>query len=82
MKIVIERLENSHPGLAEFIRKICICYDPKSRQLTSIPSHGIIAIKGLDFMNSNGEVIKAPEPGRNDPCPCGSGEKYKKCCGR
>ncbi|EMR03430.1 zinc-dependent peptidase [Cesiribacter andamanensis] len=20
------------------------------------------------------------EPGRNDPCPCGSGEKYKKCC--
>ena len=19
--------------------------------------------------------------GRNDPCPCGSGEKYKKCCG-
>ena len=22
------------------------------------------------------------EPGRNDPCPCGSGLKYKKCCGR
>jgi uncharacterized protein YchJ len=22
-----------------------------------------------------------PEPGRNDPCPCGSGKKYKKCCG-
>jgi preprotein translocase subunit SecA len=21
-----------------------------------------------------------PSPGRNDPCPCGSGEKYKKCC--
>ncbi|MGY6412027.1 MAG: UPF0149 family protein [Alkalilacustris sp.] len=21
-------------------------------------------------------------PGRNDPCPCGSGRKYKKCCGR
>ncbi|MBR2837354.1 MAG: SEC-C domain-containing protein, partial [Kiritimatiellae bacterium] len=20
--------------------------------------------------------------GRNDPCPCGSGTKYKKCCGR
>jgi uncharacterized protein len=26
-------------------------------------------------------VRKAPEPGRNDPCPCGSGKKYKKCCG-
>ncbi len=24
----------------------------------------------------------APHVGRNDPCPCGSGKKYKKCCGR
>jgi len=24
---------------------------------------------------------KADKPGRNDPCPCGSGKKYKKCCG-
>lgn len=24
----------------------------------------------------------APRIGRNDPCPCGSGKKYKKCCGR
>ncbi len=23
----------------------------------------------------------APRPGRNEPCPCGSGKKYKKCCG-
>ena len=26
-------------------------------------------------------VVKAPKIGRNDPCPCGSGKKYKKCCG-
>ncbi|MFQ8600823.1 MAG: SEC-C metal-binding domain-containing protein, partial [Oscillospiraceae bacterium] len=26
-------------------------------------------------------VKKAAEPGPNDPCPCGSGKKYKKCCG-
>ena len=26
-------------------------------------------------------IRKASEPGRNDPCPCGSGKKYKKCCG-
>ena len=25
-------------------------------------------------------VIKGPKVGRNDPCPCGSGKKYKKCC--
>jgi len=27
-------------------------------------------------------VVKEKEVGRNDPCPCGSGKKYKKCCGR
>ncbi|MGN0356095.1 MAG: SEC-C metal-binding domain-containing protein [Muricoprocola sp.] len=27
-------------------------------------------------------VIKGPKIGRNDPCPCGSGKKYKKCCGK
>jgi len=25
---------------------------------------------------------EVPKVGRNDPCPCGSGKKYKKCCGR
>jgi tetratricopeptide (TPR) repeat protein len=27
-------------------------------------------------------VRKPPKVGRNEPCPCGSGKKYKKCCGR
>ena len=26
-------------------------------------------------------VVKGTKVGRNDPCPCGSGKKYKKCCG-
>lgn len=36
---------------------------------------------------SDGVMVK-PKPitvtkvGRNDPCPCGSGQKYKKCCGK
>ena len=35
---------------------------------------------------TEGEMVKAPplvsnKVGRNDPCPCGSGKKYKKCCG-
>ena len=25
---------------------------------------------------------EAPKVGRNDPCPCGSGKKFKKCCGK
>jgi len=27
-------------------------------------------------------AVAVKKPGRNDPCPCGSGKKYKKCCGR
>jgi tetratricopeptide (TPR) repeat protein len=27
-------------------------------------------------------ALEAKKVGRNDPCPCGSGKKYKKCCGR
>ena len=27
-------------------------------------------------------VVKGKKIGRNDPCPCGSGKKYKHCCGR
>ena len=27
-------------------------------------------------------VNKGKKIGRNDPCPCGSGKKYKKCCGK
>jgi hypothetical protein len=26
--------------------------------------------------------VRPPKIGRNDPCPCGSGKKYKKCCGK
>ena len=29
----------------------------------------------------SGTVVKGKKVGRNDPCPCGSGKKYKKCCG-
>ncbi|WP_349291374.1 SEC-C metal-binding domain-containing protein, partial [Planococcus beigongshangi] len=29
------------------------------------------------LMNRGDDMV-----GRNDPCPCGSGKKYKKCCGR
>ncbi len=32
--------------------------------------------------NKRQPIVKPEEPGRNDPCPCGSGKKYKRCCGR
>ena len=30
----------------------------------------------------SGTIVKGKKVGRNDPCPCGSGKKYKQCCGR
>ena len=35
---------------------------------------------GTDSVNKT--IRKGKKIGRNDPCPCGSGKKYKKCCGR
>jgi preprotein translocase subunit SecA len=47
---------------------------------------------GLTPEAANGKVEKSerqlpirkttPEVGRNEPCPCGSGKKYKNCCGK
>ena len=38
----------------------------------------------VDGVARRPKAYRRPEPkvGRNDPCPCGSGKKYKKCCGR
>ncbi len=47
--------------------------------------------RSTDDIEAEEELIKSTDkveplqadkaPGRNDPCPCGSGKKYKKCCG-
>ena len=46
----------------------------------------IWSLKGLtpaeSIARQKTTIIKDKEPGRNEPCPCGSGKKYKKCCGR
>ena len=35
------------------------------------------------FLSDNDTYRRfAPKTGRNEPCPCGSGKKYKHCCGR
>ncbi|MGD9641565.1 MAG: SEC-C metal-binding domain-containing protein [Elusimicrobiales bacterium] len=36
----------------------------------------------LVWLKTGRTVLVEPRPGRNELCPCGSGKKYKKCCGR
>ena len=38
-------------------------------------------LKGM-FEEPKEPYVRDVKIGRNDPCPCGSGKKYKKCCGR
>lgn len=45
--------------------------------------HGSASPMGAQSKPENVQVVRsAPKIGRNDPCPCGSGKKYKYCCGR
>lgn len=43
---------------------------------------GTVASSGKDEDTKRKPQIKSTKVGRNDPCPCGSGKKYKNCCGR
>ena len=43
---------------------------------SNIPQNGASSEKAKPIVN------EGPKVGRNDPCPCGSGKKYKNCCGR
>lgn len=41
------------------------------------------SVMGASSQPENVQVVRtSPKVGRNDPCPCGSGKKYKHCCGR
>ncbi|MFT4191256.1 MAG: UPF0149 family protein [Comamonas sp.] len=65
--------EDMPPGISEdrldlFGEAIWACYD--LRALWKSVGPRVLTVR------------KAPEPGRNDPCPCGSGKKYKQCHGR
>ena len=37
--------------------------------------------RGEDVPEAKTIKHEGDKTGRNDPCPCGSGKKYKKCCG-
>ncbi|HOB72606.1 MAG TPA: YchJ family metal-binding protein, partial [bacterium] len=46
-----------------------------------------IKVKGSWYFEDGEQMLpetvkrESPKTGRNDPCPCGSGKKFKKCCG-
>ena len=54
--------------------------EPKREQVAKITGEGV----GGDGSDKRSRTVRKTadqKVGRNDPCPCGSGKKYKKCCG-
>lgn len=47
-------------------------------------SNIITSVEKEEYSESKQQPVKPemPKIGRNEPCPCGSGKKYKNCCGR
>ena len=45
------------------------------------PQHLYYSNEPEDLLGAPAQAKAENKPGRNDPCPCGSGKKYKKCCG-
>ena len=60
-------------GLAETVRKLHAHFAAKRRASAAV---------ALSPSGQRSEPLRnAEKAGRNEPCPCGSGKKYKKCCG-
>lgn len=76
-------LEQTDPKLAEYIRQIANREHPTVRGLYIGMSKLFIHFKSNDpNVNGKGPVKVIQLANRNDPCPCGSGRKFKKCCGK
>ena len=72
-------------GMIQLIKKDTVKYLLFARPRVTEMKREQVA-KPIDT-GSDGSLGKQPvkakkEPGRNDPCPCGSGKKYKHCCGK
>jgi hypothetical protein len=80
----IEDQRRLYPPMADVVEAIswwgCFKRGPKrsAQQLAEIAREGN---RGEDSSFCQTVVRSGPKIGRNDPCPCGSGKKHKKCCG-
>ncbi|MBR5314381.1 MAG: preprotein translocase subunit SecA [Clostridia bacterium] len=69
--------EDTARGVLSFVPKKQ--EDIKRKSVAKITNTGFVG--GGDGTEKKQPVKKGIKVGRNDPCPCGSGKKYKKCCG-
>ena len=58
-----------------------VIYDNTENDMSKFANHSGRKEIQKAYKNSK-TVVKEDKIGRNDACPCGSGKKYKKCCGK
>jgi yecA family protein len=66
-------------AITSLIRKIL---KPKNTKRSSLTSKSTLEIDSFGFSSGNTFRRDTPKVGRNEPCPCGSGKKYKHCHGK
>ncbi|HLA26692.1 MAG TPA: preprotein translocase subunit SecA [Syntrophales bacterium] len=67
------------------VSKLCVVHIQKEEEIEEIrerSSQGYVMSRGEDMKTQTTVKRDGEKVGRNDPCPCGSGKKYKKCCGK
>ncbi|WP_281884955.1 YecA family protein [Paenibacillus sp. YYML68] len=55
-------------------------YSPDEMNPARMVKESSTKVRGAESSDTSSSKV-AVRPGRNEPCPCGSGKKYKKCCG-
>ncbi|EAX46865.1 preprotein translocase, SecA subunit [Thermosinus carboxydivorans Nor1] len=71
-----QMIDNIQQDIVKFIYHVNIVSQPEDHLQHAHTSHG-----EDEQAASHTPVVNKNHIGRNDPCPCGSGKKYKKCCG-
>lgn len=83
----IVKTENGQAGDLEGIVEFIASYEENGQALKHHELGFFKKVKGAWYyykgkmIHSENTEKKAPKIGRNDPCPCGSTKKFKKCCG-
>jgi hypothetical protein len=72
--------QKRHRELRYLARRLTPAGVRNARRAPRFPTHDVVPGPSLPPPPLPAKV--PVKPGRNDPCPCGSGRKYKKCCGR
>ncbi len=84
-----EMVENIQSDVVKIIMKIQVeakVEQPKEQEMQTTEKHDDVTLLGAEKKKTAKPKVetvhKEKQPRPNDPCPCGSGKKYKNCCGR